>query len=62
MLKDKAAKMASSQDVLVIFFTGLRGFPVCSSCWKPYVKHKIEFSKEKNNQYDKYAIAAYTRL
>ena len=30
--------------------------------WKPYVKQKIEFRKEKNNQYDKYAVAGYTKL
>ena len=50
------------QDVLSTFFTGLRGFHVYRSCWKPYVKQKIEFRKEKNNQYDKYAVAGYTEL
>ena len=58
-LKYKAAKMASSHDALT-FFTGLRGFHVCRSCWKPYVKQNIEFRKEKNNQYNKYAVAGYT--
>ena len=61
-LKYKAAKMASSQDPLLAFFTGLRGFHVYRSCWKHYVKQKIEFRKEKNNQYDKYAVAGYTKL
>ena len=51
--------MASSQDDLLTFFTGLRGFHVYCSCWKPNVKQKIEFRKEKNNQYDKYAVAGY---
>ena len=51
--------MASSQDALLTFFAGLRGFHVYRSCWKPYVKQKIEFRKEKNNQYDKYAVAGY---
>ena len=51
--------MASAQDALSTFFTGLRGFHVYRSCWKPYVKQKIEFRKEKNNQYDKYAVAGY---
>ena len=49
--------MTSSQDTLFFFFTGLRGFHVYRSCWKPYVKQKIEFRKKKNNQYDKYAVA-----
>ena len=48
-LKYKAAKMASSQDALT-FFTGLTGFHVYRSCWKPYIKQKIELRKEKNNQ------------
>ena len=54
--------MASSQDALLTFFTGLRGFHVYRSCWKPHVKQKIEIRKEKNNQYDKYAVAGYTKL
>ena len=54
--------MASTQDALLTFFTGLKGFYVYRSCWKPYVKQKIEFRKEKNNQYDKYAVADYTKL
>ena len=37
-LKYKAAKMASPQDALLTFFTGLRGFHVYLSRWKPYVK------------------------
>ena len=61
-LKYKAAKMASSQDALLTFFTGLRGFQVYRSCWKPYVKQKIKFRKEKNNQYDKYPVAGSTKL
>ena len=61
-LKYKAAKMASSQDALLTFFAGLRGFHVYRSCWKPYVKQKIEFRKEKNNCYDKYAVAGYTKF
>ena len=54
--------MASSQDALLIFSTALRGFHVQRSCWKPYVKQKIEFRKEKNNQYDKYAVVGCTKL
>ena len=54
--------MASSQDALLTFFTGLRGFHVYRSCRKPYVKQKIEFRKEKNDQYDKYDVAGYTKL
>ena len=54
--------MASSQDALLTFFAGLRGFHVYRSCWKPYVKQKIEFRKEKNNQYDQHAVAGYTKL
>ena len=54
--------MASSQDALLTFSTGLREFHVYRSCWKPYVKQKIEFRKEKNNQYDKYSVASYTKL
>ena len=54
--------MASSQDALLTFFTGLRGSHVYCSCWKPYVKQNFEFRKEKNNQYDKYAVAGYTKL
>ena len=53
--------MASSQDALLTFFTGLRGFHVYRSCWKPSVEQKILFRKEKNNQYDKYDIAGYTK-
>ena len=54
--------MASSQDALLTFFAGLRGFHVYRSSWKPYVKQKIEFRKEKNNHYDKYAVAGYTKF
>ena len=54
--------MASSQDALLTFFTGLREFRVYRSCWKPYVEQKIDFRKEKNNQYNKYAVAGYTKL
>ena len=61
-LKYKAAEIASSQDALLTFFTGLREFHVYCSCWKPYVKQKTEFRKEKNNQYDKYAVVGYTKL
>ena len=61
-LNYKAAKMASSQDALLTFFTGLRGFHVYRSCWKPYLKQKIEFRKEKNNQYNTYVVAGYTKL
>ena len=46
-LKYKAAKMASSQNALLTFFTGLREFHVYRSCWKPYLKQKIEFRREK---------------
>ena len=61
-LKYKAAKMASSQNALLTFFTGLREFHVYRSYWKPYLKQKIEFRREKNNQYDKYVVAGYTNL
>ena len=54
--------MASSQDALLMFFTRLRGFHVYRSCWKGYLKQKIEFRKEKNNQYDIYAVGGYTKL
>ena len=60
--KYKAGKMASSQDALLTFFTGLRRFHVYRSCWKPYAKQKIEFRKENNNQYDRYAVPGYTKL
>ena len=54
--------MASSQGAFLTFFTGLRGFHVYHSCWKPYVKQKIEYRKETNNQCDKYAVAGYIKL
>lgn len=54
--------MASSQRNSINFFTGLRGFHVYRSSWKPYVQQKIEFRKEKNNKHDKYAVAGYTKL
>ena len=53
--------MASFQDALLTFFTGLRGFHAYRSCWKPSVEQKIQFRKEKNNQYDKCDIAGYTK-
>ena len=39
--------MTSSQDALLTFYTGLRGFYVY---------------RYDNNQYDKYAVADYTKL
>ena len=58
-LKYKAAKMALSQNALLTFSTGIH---VYHSCQKPYVKEKIQFRKEKNNEYDKYVVAGYTEL
>ena len=58
----EVAKMALSQDASLTFFTGLRGFHIYRSCWKPFVCQKIEFRNEKNNKHNKYAVAGYTKL
>ena len=54
--------MAVCQDDSITFFTGLRGFHVYRTTWKPYVKQRIEFKKERNNKFDNYAVAGYTKL
>ena len=55
-------KMASCQENALRFFTGLRGFHVYRSSWKPYVQQKIELRKENHNKHDKYAVAGCTKL
>ena len=41
------------------FYTGLKGYHVCSNAvsWKPYVGQKITFKREHNNLYHKFAVA-----
>ena len=42
--------------------TGLRGFHVHRTNWKPYLKQQLTFKQEQDNKYDRFAVAVQTRL
>ena len=44
------------------FITGLRGFHVYRDIWKPSLNQFINFKQEKNNRYDRFAVAGMTIL
>ena len=57
-------KMANSNEDFIkhSFWCGLRGFHVYNEIWKPIVGELLRCSHERNNIYDRYAIAANKRL
>ena len=57
-------KMANSNEYFIkhSFLCGLRGFHVYKEIWKPIVGELLRCSHERNNIYDRYAIAANKRL
>ena len=44
------------------FITGLRGFYVYKDIWKPSLNQFINFKQERNNRYDRFAVARMTKL
>ena len=38
------------------FVTGLRGYNVYRSTWKPFMKQEITFKQEKDNKHDPFAV------
>ena len=44
------------------FNTGLRGFHVYRTSWKPFVKQQVLFKQEKDNKHDRFAVAGQTIL
>ena len=44
------------------FTTGLRGFHVYEETWKPSPNQTVTFKQEKNNRYDRFAIAGTVKL
>ena len=44
------------------FITGLRGFHVYSDMWKPSLNQFINFKQERNNCYDRFAVAGMAKL
>ena len=44
------------------FITGLRGFHVYRDIWKPSLNQFINFKQERNNCYDRFAVAGMTKL
>ena len=44
------------------FQTGLRGYHVYKQIWRPYVPQLLEFSQERDNVHDEFAVAGYARL
>ena len=56
--------MANSHEDFIkhSFLCGLRGFHVYKEIWKPVVGELLRCSHERNNIYDRYAIAANKRL
>ena len=44
------------------FITGLRGFHVYRDIWKPSLNQFINFKQERNNRYDRFAVAGMTKL
>ena len=44
------------------FITGLRGFHVYRDIWKPSLNQFISFKQERNNCYDRFAVAGMTKL
>ena len=44
------------------FITGLRGFHVYRDIWKLALNQFINFKRERNNRYDRFAVAGMTKL
>ena len=44
------------------FTTALRGFHVYRCEWKPYLNQPIEFKRELDNPYDRFAVAGKAKL
>ena len=44
------------------FIAGLRGFHVYRDIWKPSLNQFINFKQERNNLYDRFAVAGMTKL
>ena len=44
------------------FITGLRGFRLYRDIWKPSLNQFINFKQERNNRYDRFAVAGKTKL
>ena len=44
------------------FVTGLRGYHVYRSDWKPFVKQPLSFKQEKDNKHDRFAVAGKALL
>jgi len=44
------------------FTTGLRGFHVYRDIWKPSLNQVINFKQERNNLYDRFAVAGMIKL
>ena len=46
----------------ITFDMGLRGFHVYRDEWKPYLHQPLKFRVERNNAYDDFAVAGFTKL
>ena len=44
------------------FITGLRGFHVYRDIWKPLLNQFINSKQERNNRYDRFAVAGMAKL
>ena len=42
------------------FNTGLRGYHVYRTSWKPFSKQQLTFKQEKDNKHDRFAVAGQT--
>ena len=54
---------STSEAVSTIkFVTGLRGYHVYRSDWKPFVKQPLSFKQEKDNKHDRFAVSGKALL
>ena len=47
---------------IMTFQTGLRGYHVYKQIWRPCVPQFLEFSQERDNDHDEFAVAGYARF
>jgi hypothetical protein len=55
-------EMASETVSTMKFITGLRGYHVYRTSWKPFLKQQLAFKQEKDNKHDRFAVAGQTIL
>lgn len=49
---------STDEDVSTLKFnTGLRGYHVYRTSWKPFLKQQFTFKQEKDNKHDRFAVA-----